>query len=288
MRAIARGCGIPSGCAYAFSGKVYIGKGPPAPRRRRGGAGLDSHLAGVTAPDFRERAMLTLPPCFADRREAGRYLGRRLAELGFGAAQLGQPALVLALPRGGVPVAFEVARAIDAQLDVLLVRKIGAAGYPELALGAVVEGDAAGGGPHTVVNDDPWARRAVESGSFDAERGRQLDEIARRQQRYRGGAPVPARGGRTVIVVDDGVATGATMRAALEGVRMAGAARVVAATPVGSQDGLASLQPAADEIICLNTPPNFGAVGAFYLDFSQTSDDEALSLLRQAAMPRTG
>lgn len=232
--------------------------------------------------------MLTLPPCFADRREAGRYLGRRLAELGFGAAQLGQPALVLALPRGGVPVAFEVARAIDAQLDVLLVRKIGAAGYPELALGAVVEGDAAGGGPHTVVNDDPWARRAVESGSFDAERGRQLDEIARRQQRYRGGAPVPARAGRTVIVVDDGVATGATMRAALEGVRMAAAARVVAATPVGSQDGLASLQPAADEIICLNTPPNFGAVGAFYLDFSQTSDDEALSLLRQAAMPRTG
>ncbi|WP_354686961.1 phosphoribosyltransferase family protein [Cupriavidus necator] len=229
---------------------------------------------------------MTVPPCFADRREAGQYLGRRLAELGFGATQLGQPALVLALPRGGVPVAYEVARALNAQLDVLLVRKIGATGYPELALGAVVEGDAAGGGPHTVVNNDPWARRSVESGSFDAERGRQLDEIARRQQRYRGGKPVPARAGRVVIVVDDGVATGATMRAALEGVRMAGAERVVAATPVGSEDGLASLQPAADEIICLNTPPNFGAVGAFYLDFSQTSDDEALGLLRQAATER--
>ncbi|RDK10892.1 phosphoribosyltransferase [Cupriavidus lacunae] len=228
---------------------------------------------------------MPLPPCFADRREAGQYLGRHLAELGFGAARLGQPALVLALPRGGVPVAYEVARALDAQLDVLLVRKIGAAGYPELALGAVVEGDAGGGGPHTVVNDDPWARRAVESGSFDAERGRQLDEITRRQQRYRGGAPVPARAGRTVIVVDDGVATGATMRAALEGVRMAGAARVVAATPVGAQDGLASLSAAADEVICLNTPPSFGAVGAFYLDFSQTSDEEALALLRAAAAP---
>jgi putative phosphoribosyl transferase len=228
---------------------------------------------------------MTLPPSFADRHEAGQYLGRHLAGLGFTAAQLGQPALVLALPRGGVPVAFDVARALGAQLDVLLVRKIGAAGYPELALGAVVEGDAGGGGPHTVVNDDPWARRAVESGSFDAERGRQLDEIARRQQRYRGGAPVTAMAGRTVVVVDDGVATGATMRAALEGVRMAGAARVVAATPVGSQDGLASLSSAADEVICLSTPPNFGAVGAFYLDFTQTSDEEALRLLRAAAPP---
>ncbi|WP_444634915.1 phosphoribosyltransferase [Cupriavidus oxalaticus] len=231
---------------------------------------------------------MPVPPCFADRREAGHYLGRRLAELGFGTDKLGQPALVLALPRGGVPVAFEVAHALGAQLDVLLVRKIGATGYPELALGAVVEGDAGGGGPHTVVNDDPWARRAVESGSFDAERGRQLDEIARRQQRYRGGAPVPARAGRIVIVVDDGVATGATMRAALEGVRMAGAARVIAATPVGAQEGLASLEAAADEVICLNTPPNFGAVGSFYLDFTQTSDDEALGLLRQAATTRTG
>lgn len=227
---------------------------------------------------------MTVPPCFADRREAGIYLGRRLAELDFGKPRDDvAPTLVLALPRGGVPVAFEVARALNARLDVLLVRKIGAAGYPELALGAVVEGDAGGKGPHTVVNDDPWAQRAVESGSFDAERGRQLNEITRRQQRYRGGKPVPAMAGRTVIVVDDGVATGATMRAALEGVRMAGAAQVVAAVPVGAQDGLASLQPAADQVICLNTPPSFGAVGAFYLDFTQTSDDEALALLREAA-----
>lgn len=226
---------------------------------------------------------MPVPPCFADRREAGAYLGQRLAELGFGAQPGHDPALVLALPRGGVPVAYEVANAVHGQLDVLLVRKIGAPGYPELALGAVVEGDAAGHGPHTVVNDDPWARRTLESGTFDAERGRQLDEIVRRQQRYRHGAPVPAMTGRTVIVVDDGVATGATMRAALDAVRAAGAARVVAAAPVGSEDGLAGLAEAADDVVCLNTPPNFGAVGAFYLDFSQTSDEEALSLLREAA-----
>ena len=135
---------------------------------------------------------MSLPPCFADRREAGQYLGRRLAELGFSRTPDGDPALVLALPRGGVPVAHEVALAIDGTLDILLVRKIGAPGYPELALGAVVEGDASGRGPHTVINDDPWARRAEESGAFDAERGRQLGEICRRQQRYREGRPVAA------------------------------------------------------------------------------------------------
>ncbi|WP_019449825.1 phosphoribosyltransferase family protein [Cupriavidus sp. BIS7] len=225
---------------------------------------------------------MSLPPCFADRREAGQYLGRYLVELGFARSRDGDPALVLALPRGGVPVAYEVARALGAVLDVLLVRKIGAPGYPELALGAVVEGDAGGSGPHTVVNDDPWARRALESGAFDAERGRQLGEICRRQQRYRQGRPVAAMAGRRVIVVDDGVATGATMRAALDAVRMAGAAEVIAAAPVGSADGIDTLRGVADQVVCLNIPPNFGAVGAFYLDFTQTSDDEALSLLRDA------
>ncbi len=229
---------------------------------------------------------MPLPPCFADRREAGIYLGRHLAGLGYGAAALGEAPLVLALPRGGVPVAFEVARLLEGRLDILLVRKIGAPGYPELALGAVVEGDAAGGAPHTVANDDPWTRRALDSGAFDAERGRQLDEIARRQQRYRGGAPVPAVAGRTVIVVDDGVATGATMRAALEGVRGAGARTVVAAAPVASADGLASLRAAADEVVCLNVPASFGAVGAFYLDFRQTTDEEVVALLRQSACGR--
>ncbi|AVA35381.1 putative phosphoribosyl transferase [Cupriavidus metallidurans] len=226
---------------------------------------------------------MSLPPSFANRREAGQYLGRHLAALGCSRSHDGDPALVLALPRGGVPVAYEVARMLDATLDVLLVRKIGAPGYPELALGAVVEGDAGGSGPHTVVNDDPWARRALESGAFDAERGRQLGEICRRQQRYRQGHPVTAMAGRRVIVVDDGVATGATMRAALDAVRMAGAAEVVAAVPVGSVDGLDTLRAVADRVVCLNIPENFGAVGAFYLDFTQTSDDEALSLLREAA-----
>lgn len=224
---------------------------------------------------------MQFPPCFADRREAGRYLGRRLAELGY--ASRGD-LLVLALPRGGVPVGFEVARALDAALDVLLVRKIGAPGYPELALGAVVEGSMEGRPPFTVTNDDTWARRAVESGMFAAERGRQLDEICRRQQRYRQGRPVAALAGRHVIVVDDGVATGATMRAALASVRAAGAAGVVAALPVGAMQGLSTLAAVADAVICLNTPPEFGAVGAYYLDFTQTSDDEAMALMREAAM----
>ncbi|QOT80016.1 phosphoribosyltransferase [Cupriavidus basilensis] len=228
----------------------------------------------------------SLPPCFADRREAGIFLGRHLAERGFGAAAAGEAPLVLALPRGGVPVAFEVARILEGRLDILLVRKIGAPGYPELALGAVVEGDAAGSVPLTVANDDPWTRRARDSGAFDAERGRQLDEIGRRQQRYRGGAPVPAMAGRTVIVVDDGVATGATMRAALEGVRRAQAKRVVAAVPVASIEGEASLRASADEVICLNVPASFGAVGAFYLDFRQTTDEEVMALLRQCACGR--
>lgn len=228
---------------------------------------------------------MSLPPCFADRREAGQFLGRRLVELGFARSHDGEPPLVLALPRGGVPVAYEVTRALDGTLDVLLVRKIGAPGYPELALGAVVEGDTDGRGPHTVANDDSWTRRAVESGAFDAERGRQLNEICRRQQRYRQGRPVTAMAGRQVIVVDDGVATGATMRAALDAARMAGAAQVVAAVPVGSAEGLDTLRAVADQIVCLNIPASFGAVGAFYLDFTQTSDDEAMSLLRDAACP---
>ncbi len=225
---------------------------------------------------------MSLPPCFADRREAGQYLGRRLAELGFSRTPDGDPALVLALPRGGVPVAHEVALAIDGTLDILLVRKIGAPGYPELALGAVVEGDASGRGPHTVINDDPWARRAEESGAFDAERGRQLGEICRRQQRYRQGRPVAAMANRCVIVVDDGVATGATMRAALDAALMAKAAHVVAAVPVGSSEGLDTLRAVADQVVCLNTPASFGAVGSFYLDFTQTTDDEAMALLRDA------
>lgn len=227
-----------------------------------------------------------LPPCFADRREAGIFLGRHLAGLGFGAAAAGEPPLLLALPRGGVPVAFEAARILEGRLDILLVRKIGAPGYPELALGAVVEGAADGSAPHTVTNDDPWTRRALESGAFDAERGRQLDEIVRRQQRYRNGASVPAMAGRTVIVVDDGVATGATMRAALEGVRHADAKLVVAAVPVASQEGLDSLRAAADQVICLRVPASFGAVGAFYLDFRQTTDEEVIALLRQCASGR--
>ncbi|MCT9126819.1 phosphoribosyltransferase [Cupriavidus gilardii] len=231
---------------------------------------------------------MPLPPYFADRRDAGVHLARRLSELGHAKRGGEAPPLVLALPRGGVPVAFEVARALGAALDILLVRKIGAPGYPELALGAVVEGDATGSPPHTVANDDAWTRRAVDSGAFELERGRQLGEIARRQQRYRGGAPVAAMRERVVIMVDDGVATGATMRAALESARHAGAARVIAAVPVASVEGLASLRDAADECVSLWVPDDFGAVGAYYADFEQTTDEEVMALLREARNAERG
>lgn len=230
----------------------------------------------------------TFPSIFANRREAGVYLGRHLAQLGYGcerATSLGP--LVLALPRGGVPVAFEVARALNGELDILLVRKIGAPGYPELALGAVVE-TATPGVAHTVVNQDAWSQRLRGSGSFELERDRQLVELARRQQHYREGAPVAAMRDRTVIVVDDGVATGATMRAALESARMARATRIVAAVPVASPEGLDSLRKAADVCISLQVPPGFGAVGAFYDDFDQTTDEEVMALLREAGRGRGG
>ncbi|MBY4896801.1 phosphoribosyltransferase [Cupriavidus sp. AU9028] len=230
----------------------------------------------------------TFPSTFADRREAGIHLGRHLAQLGYGSGgAAGAGPLVLALPRGGVPVAFEVARALNGQLDILLVRKIGAPGYPELALGAVVETDTPGV-CHTVVNEDAWSQRLRDSGAFALERERQLVELARRQQRYREGAPVAAMRGRTVIVVDDGVATGATMRSALESARMAGARRVVAAVPVASQEGLDSLRQSADVCISLLVPPGFGAVGAFYDDFDQTTDEEVMGLMRESGRGAEG
>jgi putative phosphoribosyl transferase len=272
------------------NGPAYVVGLSPQRQREQSAAGLfgrdysgcGAAPGAVSIPSFRQpgEPVMSLPPCFANRREAAStsvVIWPRLAISGrmMAIRHLCWPCHAVVLP-----VAYEVARALDATLDVLLVRKIGAPGYPELALGAVVEGDAGGSGPHTVVNDDPWARRALESGAFDAERGRQLGEICRRQQRYRQGHPVTAMAGRRVIVVDDGVATGATMRAALDAVRMAGAAEVVAAVPVGSVDGLDTLRAVADRVVCLNIPENFGAVGAFYLDFTQTSDDEAVAVAR--------
>ncbi|GGC46787.1 phosphoribosyltransferase [Chelatococcus reniformis] len=184
---------------------------------------------------------------------------------------------MLALPRGGVPVAFEAARALDAELDVLLVRKIGAPGQPELALGAIV----GGAEPVLVLNDDLVRAIAPPPGYIAAAEARALAEIERRRTRY-GGWPGTQVRGRTVIVIDDGIATGATVRAALQAICRGGPARLVLAVPVAPADALPDLAPLCDELVCLATLDPFRAVGLAYEDFSQTSDEEVVALLEQA------
>ncbi|GIZ53941.1 phosphoribosyltransferase [Noviherbaspirillum aridicola] len=212
-------------------------------------------------------------PPFADRRDAGRQLAAALTHL-----RTEQP-VVLALPRGGVPVAHEVALALQAPMDVLLVRKIGAPGFAELGLGAVVEGD-----PHQVVlNGDLVKRLDVPAGYLQAEEQRQLREIARRREVYCGGrSRMPVRG-RTAIVVDDGIATGGTMAAALRALAQEGAGRLIFAVPVAAPSTLDMLGGQADDAVCLLAPPDFQSVGQFYEDFAQTTDEEVLALLDAAA-----
>lgn len=206
---------------------------------------------------------------FADRSTAGRRLAGALHKF-----KSTRP-LVLALPRGGVPVAFEIAEGLDADLDLLLVRKLGAPRQPELGIGAVIDGEQ----PEVVLNDDIVGRMHLPAGYIDGEVHRQLKEIERRRDQYLGGAsPLPIEG-RVVIVVDDGIATGATVRAALRAMRKKKPARLVLAVPVAPSDSLASLAAECDEILCLATPEPFFAVGAHYSDFTQTSDDEVKRLL---------
>jgi putative phosphoribosyl transferase len=216
---------------------------------------------------------------FHDRRDAGRQLARALERF------KGVNALVLALPRGGVPVAFEVASALRAELDVLLVRKIGAPGEAELGIGAVVDGS----DPQIVWNED--ALRVVRpSPAYQAaETQRQLQEIERRRQVYFAGRQAPSAHGRTVILVDDGVATGGTVTSALRALRRTGPARLILAVPVAPADAIEPLRREADEVVCLVTPEPFRAVGLHYEDFTQTSDEEVLALLSEArATPLTG
>jgi putative phosphoribosyl transferase len=211
---------------------------------------------------------------FHDRREAGRALGERLAELRKAGALPG-PVLVLGLPRGGVPVGAEVARALDAPLDVLVARKIGAPIQPELAVGALA-------------GDDPplWDQRSLELLGLsqqdllplvDQERA----ELYRRTELYRRGRPAPELAGRSVVVVDDGLATGFTARAALRSVRGRQAARLVLAVPVGARDSVEALTVEADEVVCLYQPWAFGSVGRWYENFDQLSDADVLALLEQ-------
>ncbi len=204
---------------------------------------------------------------FHDRRDAGRALAARLVSL------RAEHPVVLALPRGGVPVAFEVARALHAPLDVMVVRKLGLPSQPELGMGAIGEGGVC------VLDTDVVHRAGVTSADLDAIRSREQAELDRRVRRYRGDRPMISLQGRTVVLVDDGIATGGTARAALRVARHAGARRVVLAVPVAAPETLARLADLADDVIALVTPTHMVAVGAWYDEFSPTTDDEVLTLL---------
>jgi putative phosphoribosyl transferase len=209
---------------------------------------------------------------FSNRAEAGRLLAEKLDKY---AGR--DDVIVLGLPRGGVPVAYEVARRLGVPLDVFIVRKLGVPGFEELALGAIASGGV------RVLNEDvvralPNANELIESVTT-----RELAELARREQIYRDGRPAPDIGGRTVILVDDGLATGATMRAAVAALRQLGAAKIVVAVPVGAADTCREIEQEVDETVCAMAPEWFQAVGQFYEDFSQTSDDEVRELLARAA-----
>jgi putative phosphoribosyl transferase len=211
-------------------------------------------------------------PQFPNRREAGRSLAAALTRF------KGADTLVLALPRGGVPVGFEVACALDAEFDVLVVRKIGAPGHKELGIGAVVDGDE----PELVINQDVAELTGATPEYIEQEKLSQLAEIARRKRAYRGDQTDPAIAGRTVILVDDGIATGGTMKAALKSLRRKRPTRLVMAIPVAPPDSLAELSELCDDVICLERPDVFYAVGQFYTDFNQTEDDEVILLLGDA------
>jgi putative phosphoribosyl transferase len=212
---------------------------------------------------------------FADRGEAGRWLADKLLHL------KDQQPVVLALPRGGVAVGFEIAQALDTSLDIVLVRKIGVPWQPEFALGAVTDGAS----HETFIDRDLAASLDVPDSYIDEESARQLKEIERRRKLYCEGRPALEVAGHTAIVVDDGIATGATMRVALQAVRRRGPARLVLAVPVAPPDTLAALLDAADEAVCLETPIGLGAIGFYYHDFHQMSDAEVTDLLARAPHP---
>lgn len=212
---------------------------------------------------------------FLDRQDAGRRLAAALTRY------RGEDPVVLALPRGGVPVGFEVARALGAPLDIVVVRKLGAPDQPELGIGAVVDGDA----PQAVVNAEIVEALGVPEAYLRAETDRQVREIRRREARYRGGRPRVPIEGRTAIVVDDGIATGSSVRAAVRGLRRAGPRRLVLAVPVAPPDTVEALRVEVDDLVCLETPEPFFAVGHHYADFSQQSDEEVVALLDRARGP---
>jgi len=210
---------------------------------------------------------------FRDRTEAGRFLAERLAQYS------DRPdVLVLALPRGGVPVAFEVARSLGAPLDVFLVRKLGVPGHEELAMGAIASGGA------RVLNRDVVRGLQITDEVIDAVAAREGQELRRREHDYRDDRPAADVRGKVVILIDDGLATGSTMRSAVVALRRQGPARLVVAVPIAAPSTCEEFRAEVDEVICVRTPEPFYAVGVWYEDFSQTTDDEVRDLLTRASV----
>ena len=213
---------------------------------------------------------------FVDRHAAAMMLADNLQQFA-----KRDDVVVLALPRGGVPVGYEVARVLGAPLDVFVVRKLGLPGHPELAMGAIASGGV------RVLNQDVLEFIAVPQATIDALTSTEQLELERRERAYRDGRPLVPIEGRVVILVDDGLATGSTMRAAVLAVRRLHPARVVVAVPVGAWEACQDLREVADEVVCAFTPEPFGAVGLWYADFSQTTDAEVRQLLARAASSAT-
>src|SRR5205085_4312914 len=208
---------------------------------------------------------------FPDRAEAGRQLAEKLEKY----AGL-DDVIVLGLPRGGVPVAYEVAKRLHVPLDVFIVRKLGVPGFEELAAGAIASGSV------RVLNEDVMRAIPYGDAAIEAVTAKETVELQRREQIYREGRPAPDLRGNVVMLVDDGLATGATMRAAVKALRQSGAAKIIVAVPVGPPDTCHEIAQEADEIVCLSTPPLFQAVGQYYENFSQTSDNDVRDLLNRA------
>jgi putative phosphoribosyl transferase len=209
---------------------------------------------------------------FSNRAEAGRFLAEKL-----GNYAERNDVIVLGLPRGGVPVAYEVAQRLRAPLDVFIVRKLGVPGFEELAAGAIASGDV------RVLNEDVVRALPHADEIIELVTARETAELERREQSYRNGRPPPELRDRIAILVDDGLATGATMRAAVAALRRRGAAKIIVAVPVGAPETCRELEELVDEIVCAIAPEFFQAVGQYYEDFSQTSDEEVRDLLKRAA-----
>jgi putative phosphoribosyl transferase len=210
---------------------------------------------------------------FVDRRDAGRVLASRLTK--YAAAR--NDVIVLALPRGGVPVAYEVASALGAPMDVFLVRKLGTPGHRELAMGAIASGGV------RVINEDVVQWYGIPEAAIDRIALEEQEELERREREYRDDRPVPDLANKIVILIDDGLATGSTMRAAAQAMRARHPARVVVAVPVGAPQTCAELAAVADEVICVRTPEPFSAVGQWYLNFEQIDDAEVRELLQKSS-----